>query len=375
MVRDSDSCDVGDPHAVARIVRERMDTGRAALGLRFGADALRLPWMLASLNGVCDDAVVDLRTTGAVDWLLRSDEPAIRVLVRRDILGERTDADESRLSSGPMVAALLSGQQTDGGFGGNPYRKWTGVHWRLISLAELGVPPSEPRAGAAAERVLAWISRGLRQRPVVADGLARAHASIQGNALGACCRFGLADDSRARHLAEALIFWQWPDGGWNCDLRATGYRSSFHETLGAAWGLHEYGQATGNAAARDAANRAAELFLEHRLFRRLRTGEVIDPLWLRLRYPPYWHYQILPALVVLTRMGRAGDPRTADALDELERRRLPDGRWPAQGQWWKPADSAVTPEVVTWGRSGEPDRMITLNALRVMRAAGRLDRG
>ncbi|MBA3310878.1 MAG: hypothetical protein H0U28_12665 [Nocardioidaceae bacterium] len=306
-------------------------------------------------------------------WLLRSDEPAIRVLVRRDVLGESPDADVEQVSSGPMVSALLPGQQSDGGFGRDPYRKWTGVHWRLISLAELGVPPSDPRVSAAAERVLAWITHGLRRGPTVIDNLARAHASVQGNALGACCRLGLAGDPRAQRLAESLISWQWPDGGWNCDLEATGSRSSFHESLGTAWGLYEYGQATGDHAARDAAARAAELFLEHRLFRQLHTGDPINPLWLKLRYPSYWHYDILQALLVLSRMGLTRDPRASDALDELEHRRLPDGRWPAQGQWWRPAGHPVTPDVVEWGRSGEPNPMITLNALRVLRAAGRLD--
>ena len=331
--------------------------------------------VVAGCRGACHDSTVDSLTSAAIDWLLRSSEPAIRLLARRDILGEPPDADASRIVSGPMVTALLSGQHADGGFGRDPYRKWTGVHWRLISLAELGVPPTDPRAAAAAERVLTWITRGLRQQPVVIGGLVRAHGSVQGNALGACCRLGLAGDPRARHLAKSLISWQWPDGGWNCDRQATGYRSSFHETLGAAWGLHEYGQATGDLAARDAADRAAELFLEHRLFRRLRMGEIIDSLWLKPRYPPYWHYDILQALLVLTRTGRVRDPRAADALDELERRRLPDGRWPADGQWWKPADSSITPDVVGWGRSGEPNPMITLNALRVLRAASRLDTG
>jgi hypothetical protein len=54
----------------------------------------------------------------------------------------------------------------------------------------------------------------------------------------------------------------WPDGGWNCDARARGRRSSFHESLTPAWGLFEYWQATGDADARQAALRAAELFLQ-----------------------------------------------------------------------------------------------------------------
>lgn len=312
---------------------------------------------------------MDKQTQDAARWLLRSDEPAIRMMTRRDVLGEPPADDEGKLLAGPKVTALLSGQRPDGGFGVSFYNKWTGAHWRLVSLVELAIPPLEPRAVAAAETVLAGVLRP--RRITVKDGLPRTHASIQGNALAVCSRLGLAADPRVSGLAEAIMSWQWPDGGWNCQVAASGYRSSFHETLCTTWGLHEYWQATGSAAARDAAGRAAELFLGHRLFRGLRTGEVINKTWLAPRYPPYWHYDFLQALLVLARMGKVDDPRSDEALNELERQRLPDGRWKPRGSWWNPPASNIAPEVVDWGRSG-PNEMITLNALRVLRAAGRL---
>jgi hypothetical protein len=310
------------------------------------------------------------RTRAAVTWLLRSSEPAIRLLARRDVLGEQAEEDAGQVLAGAKVSALLSGQRGDGSFGVHPYRKWTGAHWRLVSLVELAVPPREPRAVAAADHVLAWLTSPRRRIPVI-GGLARAHASIEGNAVAACCRLGLAADPRVQSLAASLIAWQWPDGGWNCDASATGRRSSFHESLAPAWGLHEYWQATGDAAAKDAADRAAELFLEHRLFRSLADGHVITRTWLIPRYPPYWHYDILQALLVLSRMGQAGDPRVGDALDELRRRRRPDGTWSATSYWWNPPPSTTAADVVDWGRSGR-NEMITLNALRVLHAAGRL---
>jgi hypothetical protein len=314
--------------------------------------------------------VIDQLTHDAARWLLASDEPAIRMMTGRDVLGEPAADDESEILAGPRVTALLSGQQSDGGFGVSFYRKWTGAHWRLVSLAELEIPALEPRAIAAAETVLAALVPS-RRRPTVKNGLPLTHASVWGNALAVCSRLGLAADPRVGDIAGDIVSWQWPDGGWNCDPRATGYRSSFHETLCTAWGLHEYWLATGSTKARDAAGRAAELFLEHRLFRSLRTGEVIKQAWLAPRYPPYWHYDFLQALLVLSRMGKADDPRADDAINELERQRLPDGRWKPRGSWWNPAPTKIAPEVVDWGRSG-PNEMITLNALRVLRAAGRL---
>lgn len=308
--------------------------------------------------------------SAAVDWLLESDEPGVVFQTKRDLLGEVEPAEETRVLEGPWVRALLTGQQENGGFGVGTYGKWRGAHWRLVSLVELGVRAGEPRCVAAAEPVLSWLT-GKRHRAAVRtiDGLVRRCASQEGNALAVCCRLGLAEDPRVRLLAESLVEWQWPDGGWNCDRRASGRRSSFHESLPPMWGLHEFWAATGEAAAKEAADRTAELFLEHRLFRALGTGEPIHKSFLVLHYPPYWHYDVLQALLILSRMGQAADPRASDAVELVENQRLADGRWRAGGRWWKPPGAkGGSVEVVDWGRSG-PNEMVTLNALRVLRAA------
>jgi hypothetical protein len=308
-------------------------------------------------------------TASAVDRLLDSGEPGIVFQAKRDLLDEEEPPEAAHVLEGPRVRALLAGQQPDGGFGVNVYGKWAGAHWRLVSLVELGVPVGEPRCVRAAETVLAWLTGKSHRAAVRAiDGLVRRCASQEGNGLAVCSRLGLAEDPRVRLLAESLVEWQWPDGGWNCDARAGGHRSSFHESLAPMWGLHEFWAATGERAAKEAAERTAELFLEHRLFRRHGTGEPIHPSFVALHHPPYWHYDVLQALLVLARMGRAGDSRAADALELVESRRLADGSWRAGGRWWKPPGSkGSNVEVVDWGRG--PNEMITLNALRVLNAA------
>jgi hypothetical protein len=242
-----------------------------------------------------------------------------------------------------------------------------------VSLVELGVPPAEPRAVRAVQGVLAWLlsPQHVRGVPVI-EGRARRCASQEGNALAVCCRLGLAGDSRVRSLADALVAWQWPDGGWNCDRRLAAWHSSFHESLAPVWGLLEYHAATGESRYRAAADRTIEMFLDHRLFRASRSGAVIDPEWVRLHYPPYWHYDYLQALLILSRAGPLVDPRLGEALDRLEAARHPDGTWAADAWWWRPpgrAGSGV--EAVSWDRRG-PNKMLTLNGLRVLRAAGRL---
>jgi hypothetical protein len=239
----------------------------------------------------------------------------------------------------------------------------------------LGIPPVEPRALAAAGQVLDWLcGDGHRKAIRKISGLTRRCASQEGNALAVSSRLGLAGDARVKRLAESLIEWQWPDGGWNCDKNANAHHSSFHESLPPLWGLLEYRHSEGErslAGLGQAIERAAEFFLCHRLFRSDRNGEVIHPEWLKLHYPPYWHYDILQALLVFSRRGPLDDPRMCEALDILEEKRLPDGRWSAQARYWKlPGRSGSNVEVVNWGHGPHP--MITLNALRVLKAAGRV---
>jgi hypothetical protein len=314
---------------------------------------------------------MDQRTADAVDWLLASKEPAVRHLTRRDLIDDPSDADRDAIPDGPWVRALLEGQQPDGGFGVDHYRKWTGLHWRLVSLVDLDAPAGDPRVALAAETELAWIVEDLDDPPPVIDGQHRSHASIHGNALGAVTRLGLADDPRTGRLADAIVSWQWPDGGWNCDRHADAHRSSFHETGCTAAGLHRYAEATGHAEARAAADRALELILEHRVFRRSGTGGPINPRWMTLVHPSYWHYDVLSALRLIALAGRASDPRASDAIDHLEQRRRDDGRWNAGAPWWRSVGGRTAPEVVDWGRAGQPNEMVTLHALRVLRAAGR----
>jgi len=318
------------------------------------------------------------RDDPAVRWLLERKDPSVRVLALTDLLGRTGRSHEvrealARVPSDPRVRALLAGQRRDGGFGVHPYQKWTGAHWRLVSLVELGLPAGHPAALRAVETVLRWLGAPAhRKRILTLEGRVRRCASQEGNALAVASRLGMAGNPRVRSLAESLVEWQWPDGGWNCDKDPHADHSSFYETLAPTWGLLEHYRATGDRDALIAAERARELFLRHRLFRSEETGDVIDTGWFKLHYPLYWHYDVLQALTILSRFGPLGDPRLQEALDVLEGKRLPDGRWRAEAFYWRPPGRRRPhAEAVDWGRAG-PNKMITLNAFRVLRAAGRV---
>jgi len=332
----------------------------------------------------------------AVNWLLQSDDPSIRHLTLTDILDKPqhsrdVESAKKQIPQGPKVRVLLSGQRRDGGFGVHPYQKWTGAHWRLVSLVELGIPSGFRPAVRATDLVLKWLlgEAHVRNVPKI-NGLYRRCASQEGNALAVCSRLGIADDPRVKQLAESLAQWQWPDGGWNCDRKEDARHSSFNESLSTMWGLVEYYHATDDKEVLDAAEKAAEFFLKHRIFRSCRSEEMRQTetfhskvyrsihSFTELHYPLYWHYDILQALVMLHRADKLENPRTKDAIDLVESKRQKDGLWKPEGYYWNlkrknRAKFAVSNvEIVDWGRN-EPNEMITLNALRILRAAGRMN--
>jgi hypothetical protein len=219
-----------------------------------------------------------------------------------------------------------------------PYTKYWGTHWRLVELADLDTPVEAARLALGIDKEVAWLSTNYDNRPSPDEaGRPRRHASMEGNAVYAFSRLGFAGHPSTRRMVEALIAWQWPDGGWNCDRRRAARRSSFHESVTPALGLAAYAKVTGDADALAAAVRTAELLLEHRLFRTHGTGEPVHPSWVKLHYPPYWHYDVLQGLRLLHAVDRLDDERAGDALDLVENSRRRDGtfsgpRWSSAGQ-------------------------------------------
>ena len=262
-----------------------------------------------------------------------------------------------------MDEALLAGLSHD--YGAHPYGKWRGAFWRLISLVELGVGKDHPGVRDAADQTLAWLASPRRLAEIhkrVIDGRVRRCASQDGRGLWACCRLGL-DDERMDTLAESLIETQWADGGWNCDRRRECTHSSFNETWGPIQGLGAYG-------ATDAAARGADFLLRHRLVFSERTGRPAHSVFLELAYPPYWHYDVLVALVTLERSVGLDDERAADGLDIVESKRRADGTWRCERRWWKrPGSKGSGVEAVDLGEAAHA--LLTERARSVLQAAGR----
>jgi len=163
-------------------------------------------------------------------------------------------------------------------------------------------------------------------------------------------------------IVARLLDEQLEDGGWNCEAERGSVRSSFNTTINVLEGLLAHEQATGGSAESIAARRRGEEYLlERRLFRRLSTGEVVNPAWLHFSFPPRWHYDVLRALEYFRAAGDQPDQRVDEAMHLLGSKRQPDGTWLLENT--HPGNVHFRLE----DGDGRPSRWNTLRALRVLR--------
>ncbi|HEY6826525.1 MAG TPA: hypothetical protein VI259_06700 [Gemmatimonadaceae bacterium] len=294
-----------------------------------------------------------------VDWLLDSD-PSIRWQVMRDLLNapaEQIAAERSRVAVEGWGARLLGLQRPDGQWGdGTQMPLWWTNMYTLVFLRDLGVDPANDRVRRVVELVRDKVTWGpeFGNSPFFEGEV---EPCINGRVVALGAYFG----ERSDRLVDRLLSEQLGDGGWNCAAERGSVRSSFHTTICVLEGLLAFERAFGTSIAlADARSRAQEYLLERRLLRRLSTGEVIDPAWTQLSFPPLWHYDVLRALDYLRGAGVRPDERMDEAMRIVLTRRLPDGRW------LRDVSHKNSPYEEFAGAVGEPNRWITLRALRVL---------
>ncbi len=300
-----------------------------------------------------------------IKWLLVSD-PAIRWQVMRDLTGEAPDAiaaERARVATEGWGARLLALQSPAGKWGAPQEDRGLLVTLNaLVVLKDLGLDSASPQA----RKMIGRVDKRLRfkwhnNRPFL-EG--ETEPCINGRILGIGSYFKGPNDA----LAHQLLREQLEDGGWNCEAppflspkRPPSRRSSFHTTICVLEGLLEYERAGRKSAAVSRARKRAENYLiERRMFRSLRTGEVIDKRWLRFSFPAFWHYDVLRGLDYLRNAGIKPDRRVREAIEIVIQRRHQNGRWPL---------NLIHPEHIPLEMEisvGSASHWNTLRALRVL---------
>jgi len=293
-----------------------------------------------------------------IEWLLEGD-PAIRWQTMRDLAGaSKADVEQERqkVAREGWGQRLLAKQNPSGRWAGGPSPdaglytpKWTSTTYTLLLLRDFGLPAENQQARKGCAILL--------DRALGRGG----ETCVTGMLLSLLSYFRI-EEERRETVVNHLLEEQMPDGGWNCRRRRGATHSSMHTTITALEALRHYELCAGPRAGevRAAQRRGREFLLVHRLFRSHRTGAVIKPEFLRLAYPPRWHYDILRALDYFQSVNAPRDPRLSEAIEIVRGRQDEDGRWPLEYSYKGPTYFELE-------RLRKPSRWNTLRALRVLR--------
>jgi hypothetical protein len=322
------------------------------------------------LGGVAGDPVLT--------WLLEKSEPAARYLTSHDLVVPRpSERALARLRAAVPEqgwAAKILGRQRQGSYWATKKTcylpKFSATIWQLQVLADFGLTRRDPRIANAVElwfdlhladdggytpwsrkeAAQYWRTHFRRRASFMNNG----HLCTTGNMVRSLIRLGYLRDERVQSAIRWLLKTQYWDGGWDCFGREAGTIDAWE----AMSGLAEIPPDRRSQEVKAALALGAEFFLERRL---LHEGPRFER-WYWLRYPWHYHYDVLVGLDFLTALGHGKDPWMAEALDHLESKRLPDGRW---------ALDHTNGNMVVESR-GKPSKMITFLATRALVRAGRL---
>lgn len=307
-----------------------------------------------------------------LDWLLEQDQPSIQYLTLTQLL-ERPDGNpevrsaKARINTNGWASDILLKQSPNGCWIGEEslYKpKYLSTNWMLLILSDLGLTKADPRIRKACEL---WLKRfARRDGGFGADGMSKSHLCTTGNTACALVKFGYANHPKVKSAFEWLVKNRAEKGGWSCF--GSGRNLDSWEPMSA---FAAYPRQKWTKSMTLAVERGAEFYLEREMHIQ---GSHYEP-WYRFHYPVHYYYDLLVGLDFITALGYAGDKRLGHAVAALKKRRRPDGRWNldaahpdvegGMAEWYR-KHPKQTPTPFTLERVGEPSKMITLKAMRVL---------
>lgn len=308
-----------------------------------------------------------------LNWLLAEDQPAVRYLTLTQLLEKPADDPEvlearEAIPRRGWAADVLSRQDAGGWWVREDklYRpKYLSTNWMLLVLADLGMTREDPRIEKAADL---WIKRfAAEDGGFGIDSNKASHLCTAGNTARALVQFGYADHPAVRASFGWFVKNASHLGGWSCF--GSGRNLDSWEPMSA---FAVYPKPRWTAGMLRAVEQAAEFYLERELHKQ---GDHYEP-WYRFHYPIHYYYDLLVGLDFMTALGYGDDARLKHALSVLRKKRRSDGRWNLDAvhpdvegtmlEWFaKHPKDRPTPFALE--STGEPSKMITLRALRVLR--------
>ena len=326
-----------------------------------------------------------------LEWLLEPEDPGVRYLALRDLIGLQTDnpelaaAQKAAHTQGP-IAVILDEMHPQGywskpGAGYNP--KYFSTDWSLISLAQLG-------ASTALDERISRACAYLLEKSLTPQGQFSVNGPpsgtvdcLQGNMCAALVTLGcndprlaLAYEWMARTVTgEGLA----PNTEPDAPMRYYAYKCGPTFTCGAngkkpcAWGAVKVMLAFAawpverrTPLIESAIQQGVDFLLgtdPARADYPTRTGVKTSRDWWMFGFPVFYVTDILQIVEALVGLGCGADPRLSNALQLIREKRDAQGRWALDydytGKTW-----------VDYGPKKQPNKWVTLRAMRALKAAG-----
>jgi hypothetical protein len=325
----------------------------------------------------------------ALDWLLDPIEPGVRYLALRDLSeadpGELAIAGTSAHTAGP-IAQVLDTMNSEGYWvqpGAGYYPKYTGTVWSVILLAQLGASiEMDGRIAAACKYVLSKSLTGTGQFTV--NGAPSGTADcLQGNLCTALTDLG-CEDPRLNKAFEWMARSVTGEDVAPMSDKAAPVRyyagkcgplfaCGSNNKLSCAWGAIPVMSAFGRLKKERRTpliDRAINAGVEFLLGKDPAEADYAGGYsakpsgnWWKFGFPVFYVTDIIQNVEALVRLGFGRDPRLAHALQVIRGKQDAQGRWPLEydytGKTW-----------VDFGPRKQPNKWVTLRALRVLKAAG-----
>jgi len=325
-------------------------------------------------------------------WLLETGSPGARYLALRDILNlsyddpELVSARKAAHTHGPIAAILAEmdepGYWSTPGPGYNP--KYRSTVWSIILLAQLGATIIEDeRIGRACAYLL--------EHTLTAGGQFTTSGApsgtvdcLQGNLCWALLELG-CDDPRLEPAYEWMARSVTGEGiapleDKKAPVRYYAAKCGPNFACGAnygqscAWGAIKVLMAFTNwplerrtpLIERAIAQGVDFLFSADPAMANYPSGvnPKPSPNWWKFGFPVFYITDLLQNVEALVKLGFGDDPRLIDALVIIRQKQDLQGRWPLEydyaGKTW-----------VDFGPKKQPNKWVTLRALRVLKAVGR----
>jgi hypothetical protein len=326
----------------------------------------------------------------SVSWLLESDPPGVRYLALRDVM--RLSSEDAELKSarrkahkeGP-IAKILSHMEKEGywvktGPGYNP--KYRSTVWAIILLAQLGASASEDkRLAQACDYLLNHMAEGGQFTTTTSGAPSGTVDCLQGNLCWSLTEMG-CDDPRLDKAYDWMARTVTGDGivpmkdkdalvryyAYKC---GPNFACGVNNSLPCAWGGVKVMLAFGKLPEKKrtplikkAIKQGVDFFfgIDPATARYpTRLGDKPNRAWWRFGFPVFYVTDLLQLAEALAGLGYADDRRLASTMTIIREKQDEKGRWPLEydytGKTW-----------LDFGRKKQPNKWVTLRALRVLRS-------